>query len=58
MRKRTGGVLVAVVIAVLWVRTSLLLPSICNTLTPDNWILWWWYGCDKDTAGGGGGGAG
>lgn len=34
------------------------IPSICATLTPDNWFLWWWYGCSGDAAGGGGSGAG
>jgi hypothetical protein len=36
---------------------DLVVPSICASLTPDNWFLWWLHDCGKDAAGGGGGGA-
>lgn len=53
--RRICGLLVALVLAI---TLGAIVPDICASLTPDNWILWKLFGCEKDAAGGGGGGAG
>ena len=54
----TPRVLAAVLAILLSVMAlDLVTPSICASLTPDNWLLWWLNGCGGDAAGGGEGGA-
>ena len=59
MRRRLlGAALAALLVTGVVVMREAVKPSVCESLTPDNWFLWWWHGCGGDSAGGGGSGAG